>query len=146
MAETLVARVSATVNASRAKVWDAFVNPETIKRYTPVTNVVSEWRESSPIVWKGELEGKTFEMRGTVLRLDPQRLLEYEQARPIFRPSRSPDGFHRVTIELADEGPQTHISVTEQGNTTERERAHTEGGWRLALANMKALLEGTSVV
>ena len=54
--------------------------------------------------------------------------------------------YHRVTLELSDEGVQTHLSLIEQGNATERELAHSQGGWQLALGNMKALLEGTSVV
>ena len=48
-----------------------------------------------------------------------------------------------MTIELSDEGGQTQLSLTEQGNKTEQELAHSEGGWRLALGNKKALLEGT---
>jgi uncharacterized protein YndB with AHSA1/START domain len=145
MAETLVAHVSATINAPRAKVWDAFVNSETIKRYSPATSVVSDWREGSPIVWKAELEGKSLEIRGTVLRLEPPRLLEYSHSRPLFRaPSVIPLENHRVTIELSEVGTQTRVSLIEQGNTSERELAHTEGGWRLALANLKALLEGTA--
>jgi len=51
-----------------------------------------------------------------------------------------------VTIELSDEGAQTHLSLIERGNATERELAHSQGAWQLALGNMKALLEGTSVV
>jgi uncharacterized protein YndB with AHSA1/START domain len=31
MAETFVARVSLTINAPRAKVWDALIDPEKIK-------------------------------------------------------------------------------------------------------------------
>ena len=84
---------------------------------------------------------------GTILRLEPQRLLEFEQSRPIFRASqvvRASD-YHPVTIELSDEGAQTHFSLIEQGNATERELTHSQGGWQLALGNMKALLEGTSI-
>jgi uncharacterized protein YndB with AHSA1/START domain len=147
MAETLVAQASMTINASREKVWDALVDPETMKRYMPLTNVVAEWREGGPIVWKAELEGRSLEVRGTVLRIEPEGRLEYSHSRPIFRASAAvPPQDHRVTIELTDEGAWTRISVTEQGNTFERERAHSEGGWRLALANMKALLEGAQVV
>jgi uncharacterized protein YndB with AHSA1/START domain len=148
MAETLVARVSLTINAPRADVWDALVDPEKIKQYIFVTDVVSEWREGSSIVWKSEFQNKNFEIRGTIRRLESQRLLEFDQSRPIFQSSRatqSSQDFHRVTIELLDEGEQTQISLTERGNTTERELAHSEGGWRMALGNMKALLEGTSV-
>jgi uncharacterized protein YndB with AHSA1/START domain len=147
MAETFVARVSATINASREKVWNALVDPEVMKLYMPLTSVASEWRVNSSIVWKGELEGKPLETRGTVLRLEPERMLEYSHTRPIFRASRAvPPESHRVTIELSGGGGQTNISVTELGNATEREHAHSEGGWRLALANMKAVLEGASVV
>jgi uncharacterized protein YndB with AHSA1/START domain len=148
MAETFVARVSLTINAPRAKVWDALIDPEKIKQYILVSDVVSEWRVGSSIVWKSEFQGKPFEIKGTILRLEPQRLLEFDQSRPIFHASRNvrPARYHRVTIELSGAETQTHLSLTEQGSTTERELAHSEGGWRLALGNMKALLEGTSVV
>jgi uncharacterized protein YndB with AHSA1/START domain len=134
-----------TINASRAKVWDALVNPETIKRYMPVTNVISEWQEGSPIVWNGEFQGRPFEIKGTVLRVEPGRVLEYNHSRPIFRGSGAihpPGAYQRVAIELRDEGAQTNLSVTEQDNTTTRELEHSQGSWRLLLHNMKALLEG----
>ena len=149
MPGTLVAHVALTIGAPRARVWDALVNPETIKQYMPVTDIASEWREGSPIVWKSEFQGKPFEVTGAVLRLESGRLLEYDHSRPIFRPAgtgRAPLTYQRVTIELSDEGTHTRLSVTERDNTTERELAHSEGGWRLALGNLKALLEGTSVV
>ena len=149
MSGTFVARVSVTIGASRAKVWDALVDPETIKQYMPVADVVSEWRAGSPILWTSEFQGKPFVVTGTVLRLESGRLLEYDHSRPIFRPAgagRAPVTYQRVTIELSDEGTHTRVSVTERDNTTERELAHSEGGWRLALGNLKALLEGTSVV
>jgi uncharacterized protein YndB with AHSA1/START domain len=149
MAETFVARASITINASGAKVWDALVNPETIKQYMPVTGVDSEWREGSAIVWKSEFQDKPFEVRGTVLRVAPGRLLEYDHSLPIFRASGAahPGGPHqRVTIELRHDGAQTHLSVSEQNNKTRRELEHSEGSWRMVLHGVKALLEGTSVV
>ena len=146
MADTFVAHASVTIDASRARVWAALVNPDTIREYMPVTDVISEWREESPIVWKSEFQGKSFEVRGTVLRLESERLLEYDHSRPIFRSSaipRSPERYQRVIIELRGDGGRTHVSVTEQNNTTQKEFAHSEGSWRMVLNNMKALLEGT---
>jgi uncharacterized protein YndB with AHSA1/START domain len=148
MAETFVAHASLTINASRAKVWDALVNPETIKQYMPVSDVISEWRDGSPIVWMSEFQGKPFQVKGTVLRLEPQRLLQYDHSRPIFRSSaasHSPESYQLVTIELRDEGAQTNLSVTERNNMNKRELEHSEGSWRMVLHGMKALLEGTSV-
>ena len=147
--QALVAHAALTIDAPRAKVWDALVIPEKIKQYMPVTSVVSDWRENSPIVWRSEFQGKPFEVRGTVLRSDPERLLEYNHSLPIFRASErghSSASYQRVTIELRDEGAQTHVSVTERGNKTRRELEHSEGSWRMVLNVMKALLEGRSVM
>ena len=134
-------------HAPRAKVWDAFVTPETIMQYMPVTSVVSEWKEGSPIVWTSEFQGKRFEVRGTILRFQPGRLLEYDHSLPIFRPSGVAQAREdrRVTIELEDLDAQTHVAVTEQGNKNKREFEHSEGSWRMVLNGMKALLEGTRV-
>ena len=149
MADKFVAHVAVTIGAPRAKVWDALVNPEKIKQYMPVTNVVSEWHQGGTIVWTSEFLGKTFEVKGTVLRVEAERLLEYYHSRPIFRPSgaaHSLESYLRVTIELSDEGTQTKLSVTERNNMNPRELEHSEGSWRMVLHGMKALLEGTSVV
>jgi uncharacterized protein YndB with AHSA1/START domain len=147
MADTFVGHASVTINAPRAKVWDALVNPDTIMQYMPVTSVVSEWKEGSPIVWTSEFQDKPFKVEGTVLRFQPDRLLEYDHSLPIFRPSGVAHSreHRRVTIELRDDGERTHLSVTEQGNKTERELQHSEGSWRMALNGIKALLEGTRV-
>ena len=147
MAESFVGHASVTINAPRAKVWDALVNPDTIMQYMPVTSVVSEWEAGSSIVWTSEFQGKPFEVKGTVLRFEPERLLEYDHSLPIFRPS---GGGHsredrRVTIELRDSEAQTHVAVIEQGNKNKREFEHSEGSWRMALNGMKALLEGARV-
>jgi uncharacterized protein YndB with AHSA1/START domain len=54
MDKELIARASVTISVPSEKVWDALVNPEAIKQYMFGTNVVSDWREGSPISWRGE--------------------------------------------------------------------------------------------
>jgi hypothetical protein len=58
MDKELIARASVTINAPSEKVWDALVNPEAIRQYMFGTNVVSDWREGSPITWRGEWQGQ----------------------------------------------------------------------------------------
>jgi len=59
MADTFVARASVTIDASAPRVWDALVNPAMIERCQPVSSVVSEWKENSPIVWRSDFQGKS---------------------------------------------------------------------------------------
>src|SRR5438445_8244832 len=99
-----------------------------------VTSVFYDWRETSRIVRRSKFQNKPFEVRRTILRSDPERLLEYDHSLPVFRASgrgHSSASHQRVTIELRDEGAQTRVSVTEQGNKTRRELEHSggAGGW-----------------
>jgi len=83
MSHGFMANAEIGINAPIAKVWDALVNPETIKQYMFGTNVVSDWKEGSPIVWKGEWQGKTYEDKGVILRLVPRQIIQYSHFSPL---------------------------------------------------------------
>ena len=83
MTGNLVAKASTTVNASRATVWKALVDPAAVKQYMFGTTVVSDWKEGSPIVWKGEWKGKKYEDKGVILAIEPGRMLRYTHFSPL---------------------------------------------------------------
>ena len=62
MERGLVATASIAITAPVPIVWDVLVNPDLIKQYMFGTTVVSEWKEGGPIVWKGEWQGRTYEV------------------------------------------------------------------------------------
>jgi uncharacterized protein YndB with AHSA1/START domain len=142
VAEALVARASVFVAAPKTRVWDALIDPRTIERIMPVTEVISGWRPGSPFAWRFEMLGKPYDVVGKVLRFDANHLLVYDYTDPLQAKSRASKSRHRVSIELAEEGTGTRISVSHDNNLTSAALAHAEGGWRLALNNLKAIVEG----
>ena len=53
-----------------------------------------------------------------------------------------PGNYKLVRYELTPEkGGGTLLTVTQDNNTTEEEKAHAEGNWRMVLAKLRALLE-----
>ncbi|MBC7885478.1 MAG: SRPBCC domain-containing protein [Saprospiraceae bacterium] len=42
------------IKASVAKVWDALTNPEVVKQYFFGTDLVTDWKVGSPIIFQGE--------------------------------------------------------------------------------------------
>jgi hypothetical protein len=52
-----------------------------------------------------------------------------------------PENYHTVTIELSDAGNQTQILLTQDKNTSEEERAHSQQNWEMMLAALKNYLE-----
>ena len=142
MKTQLIARQALVINAPIAAVWDALVNPVMIKQYLFGTNAISEWKEGSPIVFTGEWEGKHYEDKGTILRLEPGRLLQYSYFSPMSGQPDTPENYHTITIEVSPRGSGTSLSLTQDNNATEEAREHSEKNWGMVLEGMKKILEG----
>jgi uncharacterized protein YndB with AHSA1/START domain len=141
MDKDLIARASIVVNATGARVWRALVTPEAIRQYMFGTNVVSDWQEGSPIIWQGEWQGRSYEDKGVILRLRPEKTLQYSHFSPLSGVPDEPENYHTVTIELSGQGTRTHVSLTQDNNATEQEREHSEKNWQAMLAALKAFVE-----
>ena len=68
MNNNIIAKTSITINASKANVWNALINPEAIQKYMFGTNVVSDWKEGDAIIWRGEWQGKSYADKGVIMR------------------------------------------------------------------------------
>ena len=136
-----VAEASISLNSPIDKVWDALTNPEVIKQYMFGTNVVSNWKEGSQIVWKGEWEGKQYEDRGKILKLKPKRLIEYSHFSPLSGKPDVPENYHTVSIELMSDGAKTVVSLSQDNNESDQAREHSEKNWKMMLDALKKLLE-----
>ena len=141
MKTPLIAQAHITINAPIARVWDALVNPEMIKQYLFGTNAVSDWKEGSPIVWKGEWEGKPYEDKGVILQLKPERVLQYSHFSPLSGQADVPANYHIVTIELSPEEKGTILLLSQDNNATEEDREHSEKMWGMMLTGLKNVLE-----
>ena len=141
MDDNLIARASIKINASTDKVWDALVNPQVIKQYMFGTQVVSDWKEGSQIVWKGEWQGKSYEDKGVILQLKPGHTIQYSHFSPLSGLPDKPENYHKVTIELSNSVTETLVSLSQDNNSTEQDREHSEQNWGMMLIAMKKLLE-----
>jgi len=136
-----IAKASTTIDAPVAKVWDALVNPAQIKQYMFGTMVTSTFKEGSPIVWKGEWKGKSYEDKGVILAAKPERMLRYSHFSPLSGQPDRPESYHTVTIELASSGGRTTVSLSQDKNPTPEAREDSEKNWSAMLAGLKKLLQ-----
>jgi uncharacterized protein YndB with AHSA1/START domain len=139
--EELVARAAITIAADPGDVWDALVDPGAIKQYMFGTTVESEWRPGSPIVWKGEWQGRAYEDKGEILRFQPGRSLQYTHFSPLSGLPDEPANYHTVTIDLSPEPGGTRVALTQDGSTTADARDHSEENWSAMLSAVKKYVE-----
>jgi uncharacterized protein YndB with AHSA1/START domain len=141
MSQNLVARASVTVAAPGEQVWSALVAPAAIKQYMFGTTVVSDWREGSPIYWRGEWQGKPYEDKGVILQLKQGKTLQYSHYSPLSGLPDRPENYHTVTIELSGHGDQTQVILVQDHNASEEERAESERNWTMMLGSLKKYVE-----
>ena len=137
----LVAEASTTIVAPTAVVWDALTNPAMIKQFMFGTEAISDWKQGSPIVWKGVWEGKAYEDKGVILSIEPQRRLQYSHYSPLSGTPDVPENYHTLTYELSEEGDTTRVAISQDKNASEEEREQSRGMWEKMLASLKDVVE-----
>ena len=83
-----VATAETEIEAPPKRVWTALTDPDEIEKYMFGSHVVTDWKPGSPIVWKGEYEGKTYEDKGKILEFEPERRLRVHALQPAERRGR----------------------------------------------------------
>ena len=139
-----VAKADVTIKAPVEKVWEALVNPAIIKSYMFGTDVQSEWKAGSPIVWKGEYQGKKYEDHGRILEVVPRHKLRYSHFSPLSGLPDTPENYHQVTIDLAGENGSVKVALKQDQNHSEQAQAESEKNWKAMLAGLKKTVEAAS--
>jgi uncharacterized protein YndB with AHSA1/START domain len=142
MEKKLVARASITVKASSARVWAALTTPALIKKYFFGSDIVTDWRVGSPILYRGEWQGRAYEDKGRILKFEPEKLLAATHWSPLSGVPDTPENYHTVTYEIVPQGEATKVMLTQDNNASQEEKSHSEQNWKAVLEGLKKLLEG----
>ncbi len=141
MKNGLTGKTTIEIQASGSKVWEALTTPELIKKYFFGTNAISDWKVGSPIIFKGEWQGKSYEDKGTILDVVPGKLFRYTYWSSMSGIEDKPENYVNITYELEESGDNTKLSVTQENIPDEKTKEHSEENWNKVLADLKNLLE-----
>jgi uncharacterized protein YndB with AHSA1/START domain len=133
---------SVVIDAPRAKAWEALANPAKVKQYMHGTDMSTDWTVGSPIIWRREWKGTSYVDKGTVLAVEPERLLRYTHWSPMGGSEDAPENYHTVTYELAEDSGTTILTLTQDNNATQAEvDTMAENNWGPVLQGLKATAE-----
>jgi uncharacterized protein YndB with AHSA1/START domain len=137
-----VATAEIEVGASPSRVWTALTEPEQIKKYMFGSEVETDWRPGSPIVWKGEYEGKQYEDKGEIVEIEPERRLKMTHFSPLSGQDDLPENYHTLLYELEEHDGKTRVSLSQDNNPTEEAAEHSRANWEQMLSGLKQVVEG----
>jgi uncharacterized protein YndB with AHSA1/START domain len=137
----LGATSSITIDASAQDVWKAITTPELIKQWFFGVDTESDWTVGSPLVHRGEWQGRPYEDRGEILRFEPPRLLVHSHWSDLSRVPDRPENYQEVAWALSEHAGTTELTITERNLPSEEAKAASEEGWKTALNGLKGVLE-----
>lgn len=140
MPEDFIAEQRVTINAPVGAVWKTLTEPGLVKQWMHGTNLETDWRVGSPIAWKGEWKGRSYEDKGEVLEVEPNRLLRNTHWSPMGGSEDKPENYHTVSYELAEADGQTILTLKQTNNASQQEAD------RMAADNWGPILEGLKEV
>jgi uncharacterized protein YndB with AHSA1/START domain len=136
-----VATATTDIDATPDRVWAALTDPALIKEYMFGTDVSTDWQVGRPIVWRGEYEGRRYEDHGEILEFEPGRRLTMTHFSPLSGAEDVPENYHRVSYELEDFVNRTHVTLTQDGNSSDEELEHATKNWEVVLDGLKKVVE-----
>ena len=133
------------INAAISEVWDALTNPDKIKLYLFGTEVVTDWKAGSPIVFQGEYQGQQYKDGGTILAIEPEKLFQYTYWSGFSGLEDKPENYSTITFSLVNKGNQVSLTLTQQGFKNEQAQKHTEKNWEMVLEKIKEIITSEKI-
>jgi uncharacterized protein YndB with AHSA1/START domain len=135
-------RKTYVINASVSKVWEALTTPEIIKQYFFGTTAVSDFKEGSPLIFKGTWEGKDYEDKGTILKVIPEKLFTYTYWSSMTGKPDTPGNYSVYSYELLPLGAKTELTIVQEDKfTSEEARSNAWEHWDIVAEGLKKTIE-----
>jgi uncharacterized protein YndB with AHSA1/START domain len=132
------------ISAPISQVWHILTTPELMKKWMMPDveiNIFTDWKVGSPMVIRGKMNGKGFENKGTVLKFEPQKILQYSHLSSISRLPDRPESYSIVEFRLRPIEKQTILEFTLSNFPTESIYKHLAFYWNVTLEILKKMIE-----
>jgi uncharacterized protein YndB with AHSA1/START domain len=138
-------KTSITINAPATLVWKALTDPAIVKQYFFGTNVQSDWKVGSDIIWSGEWEGKTYEDHGKILEITPGTYVKYSYWSSMGGTEDKPENYQNVSYNLIEKDGITTLEIGQGNIKDEAAKEHSEQNWQYIFGAMKKMVESGEV-
>lgn len=141
MQHNLTATTQITVQASAAQVWEALTTPALIKKYLMGADVHTDWKVGSPLTYTGTYNGKPFEEKGVIQKIEPRKVLQATHFSTSSGKPDKPENYALVTWKLHEQEGATVLVVSQDGIANEAGIEGAKKNWTQVLQALKKTVE-----
>ena len=133
---------SILLNANLDKVWKGLITPAIVKDYLYGTDVTSDWKVGSTIVFQGDYAGIKYRDHGVILENVKNEKITYSYWSGFSGVEDKPENYNTIIYSLkAIDANTTEFTWTQTGYATEEGYNHSKNGMDAFLEQMKIVIE-----
>lgn len=137
----LTVKIDIEFNAPKATVWKGLTDPGMIKEYFFGTDLKTDWKVGSPVIWSGEWDGKQYEDKGEVLDINPGEFVKYSYWSSMSGTEDKPENYQTVSYSLKEESGKTVLTITQEGSKDKAAKEHSEANWKALMEELRKMIE-----
>ncbi|MBA3663725.1 MAG: SRPBCC domain-containing protein [Bacteroidetes bacterium] len=141
MKSNITGSATLEINVPAEKVWEALTTPALIKKYFFNTDAESDWKEGSPITFSGEWEGKKYQDKGTILKVEKNKWFSYNYWSSMSGIEDKPENYAVISYILLERDGITTLAIEQENIPDEKMKEHSQQNWMTVLKNLKKMLE-----
>ena len=140
------ARVATRINAPPNKVWAALTDREKLRSFFFGSDIETDWRVGSPILFRGDWKGKKYEDKGVIKTFDREKKLSFTHWSALSNVPDKPENYHIVTFELRPAGKETEVELIQENQNESEPRTpkvtkELKKNWSMLLDGLKKTVE-----
>jgi uncharacterized protein YndB with AHSA1/START domain len=112
-----------------------------VKQWQYGSDVITDWQKGSPIVYHSEWEGTVYEQRGTILEIEPEKLVKYSLFAPRPGLDETPENSFIMTYRVEELDGKTMLTITQDDPREQQPQEQAEETENTVLNSLKKLVE-----
>ena len=126
--------------SNRSAAFEALTEPNAIKAYFPINEVIADWKEGGSIKFVGEQSGVD---EGTIDILEQHSCFQFSYWNENHGRERTPENFVRIKYLIEDitDGERIKLTMNQMNLPSVEYKEMMEPIWDILLGNLKSYLE-----
>ncbi|HSX06927.1 MAG TPA: SRPBCC family protein [Candidatus Saccharimonadia bacterium] len=141
MPQDITSESSISINAPQAAIWEMLTDPKLVKQWFFGTDLSTTWEKGSPIVFRGEWQGKPYEDKGEITAIEPGKMFAYTHFSSRTGLADVPENYEQVAFYVNSGTEGTVVTVKESNLKSIEHRDNSLKIWQMILGNLKQTAE-----
>jgi uncharacterized protein YndB with AHSA1/START domain len=111
-----ISKSSVTIKANKSKVWMTITDPDLVKQWQYGSQLFTDWKVGSNIVFRTEWEDQIFEQHGKILEIQENEYVIYDLFAPRPGLEDKPENYFTMKYILKEQGNETKLEIIQEDN------------------------------